>query len=214
MGVPHNGMNTACIQVKRIFTNNVKGSFTMRKIITLGLLALSMNFLSGPAFAGDVSDCETIRDDPNRALYGLCIAYWNTTNAVARGKILENFTKKADGSIGMPGLPVPDSPEPGDFVECTCWLQENHVQAILDDPNATIDDDGYLCDASGSGLEVVMFNGWDIQFWADDEGCEFVNGADSTDAVEYDSPEAELTCRAQIHELIETFAEVDCMAGS
>jgi hypothetical protein len=187
------------------FHYNVKGSFTMRKIVSLGLLALSLGYFTIPAVAGVASDCERIKDDNNRALYGLCIAYWNTTNAVAREKILGNFEKKDSESIGMPGL---DEPNTTGFTECSCWLQVDHVQAILDDPDTTYDMG--FCNDPFTDSEAVFFNSFDIQFIADADGCEFIHNPDGV-AKSYGSLEAELTCRAQIHMLIEHFeAEADC----
>ena len=177
----------------------------MRNLVFLGLLALSLSFFANPVFAGDVGDCESIRDNPNRALYGLCVAYWNTTNAVAREKILANFEKKDADEIGMPGLP----PVGGSlFVECSCWLQDDHVAAMMTDPNVAYDMG--FCNVPGTESEAVFFNGFDIQFIADADGCEFVHPEDGV-AQSYSSPEAALTCRAQIHELIEHFEpETDC----
>jgi hypothetical protein len=193
------------------FRCNVKGSFTMRKIFALGLMALSLSFLSNPVLAGDASDCETIRDDPNRALYGLCIAYWNTSNAVSRARILANFVKKGGIAEEMPGLPVAEPDDPGAFVECPCWFQDEHVQAFLDDPSVMFNgDDVYSCNPDGTGFEVLTLNSLVTQFILDDGFCELVHESDSTGELPIDNWDAELTCRAQIHELIAYFTDDDC----
>jgi hypothetical protein len=208
------------VKSEKDFRYKVKGSFTMRNLVTLGLLALSLSFFSNPVLAGDGSDCEGLRDDPNRALYGLCIAYFNTTNALARQRIAENFVKKggdAEEWLGIGG---------SDFVECTCWLQENHIEALLGgslngvpityDPAQSVD--FHMCNGERTGTETIWFNDGNIYLIADESGCEFRNyyGVDSVPPAEYDlfgadATEAELTCRAQIHELIQAFAGDDCL---
>lgn len=197
----------------------------MRNLVAWGLLALSLSCFSHPVLAADISDCEGLRDDSNKALYGLCIAYFSTTNAVARQRIANNFVKKggdAEEWLGIGGS------GPDDFVQCTCWLQEEHVQAVLDgsldgqtitfDPYSDGGLDYHFCNASGAGAEVITFNGAEVYFYADDEGCEFRNnfGTDGVSHTIYgalgaDPTEAELTCRAQIHELIQAFAGDDCL---
>ena len=47
----------------------------MRKIITSTVLILLFSLFSSSVFAGDVSDCKEVKGQ--KALYGLCVAYWN-----------------------------------------------------------------------------------------------------------------------------------------
>ncbi len=77
----------------------------MRKVISLGLLALTFSLFSGQLLAGKIEACELIKKDPAyKGLYGLCNAYWNA-NENARAQILANFEEKAGpGGPGMPGL--------------------------------------------------------------------------------------------------------------
>jgi len=175
----------------------------MRKLISLGLLALSLGFLSNPLFAGDASDCESFKNDSNRALYGLCIAYWNTTNAVAREKILTNFVNKGGDAKDLSG---------DDFVPCTCWTR-GHVDDVLNDQSTVLEKDGWTCDDKSANFEGVSFDGYDIVFLADptEVGCEFFHPDDSVVSRPYDSRDAELTCRDQIHELILEFTGHECM---
>jgi hypothetical protein len=96
MGDPHYGMNAACIQVKRIFTHNVKGSFTMRKFISLGLFALVLTSLSAQLSAGHFEDCEgskTIFQE--LGVYGLCNAWHNAETDEERAKFTILFENKA-----------------------------------------------------------------------------------------------------------------------
>jgi len=85
----------------------------MNKLVSLGLLAVSLSFFAAPVFAGNVEDCETIKfDDAYKSLYGLCTAYWNADDEEARLNILSNYNRRAEklGAPPMPGL-----------LDCPCW---------------------------------------------------------------------------------------------
>jgi hypothetical protein len=102
------------------FHYNVKGSFTMRKLISLGLLALSLSFLSNAAFAGEVAECEKIKDGYTPGLYGLCIAYANAGNDNARRRISDNYVARAQASdLTLDEIFTPVGA--GDPLECPCW---------------------------------------------------------------------------------------------
>ena len=53
----------------------------MRKLVSLSLLASSFIMFSTTPFAGNVEECEFLKDgDYTKGLYGLCIAYYNAGN--------------------------------------------------------------------------------------------------------------------------------------
>jgi hypothetical protein len=88
----------------------------MCKLVALGLLALSMGFFANPAFAGNVEDCESLKQSGEKSLYGLCVA-WHNADPEAKDGLAEKFFDRA-------GYPVPGSedpePPPADFT-CLCW---------------------------------------------------------------------------------------------
>lgn len=129
----------------------------MRKQITLGLLALSLSFLSASVFAGNVDDCEFLKDkdhpDYAPGLYGLCVAWHNASGAgdqTALDAIAENYFERSGGQTvpGSGGSGTDDDPP----FECPCWtvLTETHICDL-----------GYLFDTLtpegevGSGLDDV-----------------------------------------------------------
>jgi hypothetical protein len=100
----------------------------MRKLISLGLLALLLSVLASPAVAGNVPDCEYLKDSEVKGLYGLCIAYHNASDESTKKRVLDNFDKKVKKAglleplPKMPGLvelPQEPDPDPQD-VTCPC----------------------------------------------------------------------------------------------
>lgn len=88
----------------------------MRKIISLGLLVLSMGFFSSSCFAVNVEDCDVLKaDGVTKGLYGLCIAWHNAGSEDARRRIGDMYDEKRDESAGDPPLPGSGTPE------CPCW---------------------------------------------------------------------------------------------
>jgi len=84
----------------------------MRKLISMSVMALLLSVMASTAIAGNVEDCEILKDgDYSKGLYGLCIAWHNAGNDNARGRILANYDKKATGPNDPP-LPgsVPSGP--------------------------------------------------------------------------------------------------------
>jgi len=105
----------------------------MNKLVSLGLLALSLSLLSGSLIAGQVQVCEEIKSDPGyKGLYGLCNAYWNETDPDARADILAAFNRKAgENGPTMPGLSEPPPPPPpAALPSCPCWDFDALVQEI------------------------------------------------------------------------------------
>jgi hypothetical protein len=179
------------------FQPHTKGSFTMRALISLGLLALSLGFLSSPAVAGTVQVCEDIKNDlAYKGLYGLCNAYWNETDEAKKTEILAAFEAKAgpDGP-SMPGLEV---------ASCPCW-DETHLAA------ASLNGTPSFCQVTGTnvGTEQAVYgqdgNDTAYTFLVEDSFCFRVNPIGSgSGAIEFGFPEdAEATCRAGIAELVD-----------
>jgi hypothetical protein len=100
----------------------------MRKIISLGLLALSLGVFSSSLLAGNEDACDVLKD-ATPGLYGLCIAYVNAGNDNARDRILGNYDKKK-----RPGDPdliddvLNDEPD----VVCPCWASVDFVVDATD----------------------------------------------------------------------------------
>jgi len=166
----------------------------MRKIISLGLFALMLSMFSSSAFAGNVEDCEFLKDgNYSKGLYGLCIAYWNTTNAKAQEKILANYDKKAG-----PDDPVMPGTE-DEVVPCTCWSGDHVIEAILSEEISPIN---YICNAAGTGVEMSVNDRNTWTFFANETHCFFNHDVDPVPFTEHASKESELTCRAGIQEII------------
>jgi hypothetical protein len=86
----------------------------MRKLFALGLLALSSGFLANTAFAGNVGDCDSLKQSGQKNLYGLCVA-WHNADEGAKGGLAEKFLQRA--GYPVPGSKPPPDPEP---VVCPC----------------------------------------------------------------------------------------------
>ena len=103
----------------------------MRKNILKGLFGLFLVSMSTLAFAGNVEDCEFLKGDQySKGLYGLCIAFNNTDNEQARGRIRDNFAKKAVGDDDPEFIP---GDEPDVLTPCPCWDYSDLAAAIYDD---------------------------------------------------------------------------------
>jgi hypothetical protein len=93
----------------------------MRKPIVLGLLALAFGVFVSPAFAGNVEDCDFLKDkshpDYAPGLYGLCVA-WHNADENAKDELADKFFDKA--GFEVPGSGDPE--EPQDFY-CPCWAE-------------------------------------------------------------------------------------------
>ena len=93
----------------------------MRKSIVLGLMALAFGVFTVPAFAGNVEDCEFLKDKSHEdyapGLYGLCVA-WHNANEDAKDGLADKFFDRA--GFDVPGSEDPDDEEEQDFY-CPCW---------------------------------------------------------------------------------------------
>jgi hypothetical protein len=122
--------------LKRNFRHIEKGSFTMSKLVSLGLLALSVGFLSNTAFAGNdgVAACDYLKDKDSSyympSLYGLCVA-WHNADEDARGDLADKFEQRA-GYL-PPGPPAPPPTTPVLLDTCPCWDLDEMYLALSDD---------------------------------------------------------------------------------
>jgi hypothetical protein len=91
----------------------------MRESIILGLLALAFGIFGSTAFAGNVEDCEFLKDkshpDYAPGLYGLCVA-WHNADEDAKDELADMFFDRA--GFEVPGSDEPE--DPPDFL-CPCW---------------------------------------------------------------------------------------------
>lgn len=161
------------------FHYNVKGSFTMRKTIALGLLALSLSFFAGVVLAGNAEICDSLQKknivEPDvyiPGLYGLCTAYWSTDDEGDKAQILSNFERKAgeDGPT-MPGL-----------LTCPCWDHEALVDAS--------------CNHELTGPGLFGFDNGHIQFFNFPTQCAYANYYTGKVLGSSIDPEQFLTCAA------------------
>jgi len=78
-----------------------------------------MGFFANSAFAGNVEDCESLKESGQKSLYGLCVA-WHNADEDAKDGLAQKFFDRA--GYPVPGSEVDDpDPEP-DFV-CPCWSE-------------------------------------------------------------------------------------------
>ena len=91
----------------------------MRKIVTLGLLALVLGLVSSSLFAGNVDACEAIKGE--KSLYGLCNAWHNADNENAKRKILDSFNRRAAALAGPGGRAIEMPGMSGSGFSCPCW---------------------------------------------------------------------------------------------
>ena len=87
----------------------------MRKLISLAAIATLLGMLASPVMAGqEESDiCEPLKD-ATKGLYGLCIAYNNTSSESNRARIEQKYENlRQDGDPPLPGAESP----------CPCWTQ-------------------------------------------------------------------------------------------
>lgn len=99
----------------------------MRKLVSLGLLALLFSMVSGPVFGGNVGACDFLKDkeadDYVPGLYGICVAWHNASangDERALASLEERYARKSGGD------PVPGSgPDVGQgddlWFECPCF---------------------------------------------------------------------------------------------
>ena len=163
----------------------------MRKTILLGLFAFMASLFTNTVFAGNVEECEFLKDgDYSKALYGLCIAYHNAGSDEARERILANYAKKAG-----PG----DPPLPGTGVECPCWDADHLAAASLNGvPKAC------LLTSEGASIDLAVYASVpaDYQFYSDTNGCFRLDPVGVGASAPYTSIEQRDACIAGIEAVI------------
>jgi hypothetical protein len=91
----------------------------MRKVISLGLSGLLFALISGQVFAGNIEECDFLKDkkhpDYQPGLYGLCVA-WHNADDNAADLLADKFFERA-------GFVVPGSEDPNTepSFDCPCW---------------------------------------------------------------------------------------------
>ncbi|MBT8048907.1 MAG: hypothetical protein HKN57_00080 [Xanthomonadales bacterium] len=173
----------------------------MRKVISLGLMALIFSLFSTHASAGNVEECEKLASGEfTKGLYGLCIAYHNAGNENARNRIRDNYDKKA--GPGDPPLVVD--------AECPCWDAGHLADASLNGtPSAC------LLTSEGDVYDLAFYTSSPAfyQFYADTAGCFRVDPNGTQLGAAFESPDAteREVCIAGIETLIEDdFAGINC----
>mgnify|MGYP003492421061 CR=1 FL=1 len=155
----------------------------MRKVFSLGLLALSMGFIANPALAGNVEDCEDLKGNANKALYGLCIAWHNAGNDNARDRILDNYNAKA-------GPDDPPMPGTEDEVFCPCWSDTELLDAACN----------RVLTESAPGLAV--YDGGLVQFFNFGTECVYSNFNTGVIAFAPTDVDQSLACEAGLQALV------------
>ena len=119
----------------------------MRKLVSLGLLALIFSLLSSDLLASNIDACKDFKK-AGKGLYGLCVA-WHRADEKNKGKIAKKFELIA--GYPFPGIPEPE-PEP-DFL-CPCWDTLAETDVGKDAP-------AYICVYDNTELsalgDVVIF---------------------------------------------------------
>jgi len=110
----------------------------MRKVISLGLSGLMFALVSGQVFAGNIEDCDFLKDknhpDYQPGLYGLCVA-WHNADDNAADKLADKFFERA-------GFVVPGSEDPNTepSFDCPCWsdVEFSAVCALGEPTNVSV----------------------------------------------------------------------------
>lgn len=92
----------------------------MRKLVTSGLLALSLCIFSGSVLAGNADDCEPLKQSGLKSLYGLCVA-WHNADEDAQGALAQKFYDRAGFEVPGSEVTKVDEPLPEQDFYCPCW---------------------------------------------------------------------------------------------
>jgi hypothetical protein len=180
----------------------------MRKLISLGVLAILLSMLASSAVAGSEKYCEVLKEDGiTKGLYGLCIAYWGADNGRSQERILGNYRKKMRPVYpgDRKGTGDPDMPGLVDDLSCPCWTIGQMANAITFAP-------AYECNTS-SDPEFAVYGtkeGAVVTFLANSNGCFYV-GPDIAVISRSLELEDEQACRDGIQALVdEDFTAIPC----
>lgn len=150
------------------FFNRRKGSFKMRTPVSLGLLALSLAFFASTAVAGNVEQCEFLKNksDPvySPGLYGLCIAYTSADSENARLRISDNYDARNQNNA--PSLEQIFAEASRQAFSCICWNSLAFTAAC------TLANDASMALPGESALTLLDFeNQMMTAFGADADSC-------------------------------------------
>lgn len=143
----------------------------MRTYVSLGLCALLLGFFSSSLTAGNVEECEFLKDKSDPAyspgLYGLCVAYANADSENARLRISENYADRNRNQA--PTLEEIFDEGGAEKFSCICWPNLYFVDAC------TLANDA---DVALPGANAVAFidlgNQMATFFGADADSCGLV----------------------------------------
>ena len=123
----------------------------MRKIISLGLFALSFGCFSNSSFATQVEECDVLMADAPKGLFGLCIAYHNADNGRSQVRIEELYIRKATAAGYSTVIPGTEE----EMLPCPCWTDNDLALAIIDES-----EDVKTCGTDTSYDFVVTIDRW------------------------------------------------------
>jgi hypothetical protein len=178
----------------------------------LGILALTLGGFSSSLLAGNVTECDFLKDKDsesyNPGLYGLCVA-WHNADANAKDALADKFLAKA-------GFPVPGSedPEPEPDFYCPCWSE-----MALEDVCAL--GSPLVADVSPGSSGIVTFvEGITFEGFLNDTGvtsCRhtiMVGGTTFLDTLETSlSSEEAADCQAEIETIATLYMDPLCTGG-
>ena len=174
----------------------------MRKLFSLGLLAILLSVPASPVFAGNVEECEVLKRGATKGLYKLCLAYHNTANSDAKERFLNKYNDKA----GPDDPPMPGT-EAG--VPCPCWTMDQMVNAISVAP-------AHSCQV-GSDQEFAIYTDEpeaEVTFLVDSFGpfgCFYIGPYTALFLPSPLDEEDEQACRDEIQALVdEDFTAITC----
>lgn len=121
----------------------------MRKMISLGLLALSLSILSSQVLASNAAACDEAK--LTKGLHGLCVA-WHNANDKNKDKFADKYRERSGGDE------VPGSVDPEPEVVCPCWTPDSLADAVAGDV-------GVFCIASVD-MDAAIYSGNQPQAFA------------------------------------------------
>lgn len=190
----------------------------MRKLISLGLLALILSTFSSQVLASNAADCDGLKK-ADKGLHGLCVA-WHNANEKNKGKIAEKFFARAGFKVPGSETPEPD-PEPKPELDfyCPCWthLTFDDICALGAPGQFSIqrDLDGNV--TAGSAFFADLTDAPNVlllSFGTAEDGCGYQVQTLSGDVVDDTSGRIQaneaLDCRAEIEEIAVLHADPIC----
>lgn len=179
----------------------------MRKVISLGLLALMFSLLSGQVFAGNIEECNYLKDknhpDYAPGLYGLCVA-WHNADENAADALADKFFDRA--GFAVPGSEVvPDPNNEPDFY-CPCWT-EISFSDICSLGNTTL---AFIAGSMGVVTYINEGQGIDEFFSTDSSNCNYRGQFNVGDVTLLNLGDSGLDCRAEIETIASLFISGGC----